>query len=577
MRRFPNRAGRGRRSLPLRRRTSRSGPFHRGPGLVAALLLLLVLGPAIATAAKNPGASPAEDPGTSPVPENPTDSAAAENPGTLVVGSKNFEESRLLAEVFAQLIEDRTGLRVERRLNLAGTAVCFEALRSGAIDLYPEYTGTGLVSLLGLPPAGGATATLGRVRREFLARWDLWWLAPLGFENSYEIAVRRRLAEEHGLRTISDLVPLAPQLRAGLGFEFVQRPDGLPGLEAAYGLHFASVQPMQQALKYQAAGAGRIDVLDVYTTDGRLLLNDLVVLADDRGFFPPYEAAALVRGETLRRHPEVGAALGLLAGAFDEEAMRGFNLRLQQGHEEPSAVARDALRGLGLLRRPGGGPSTAPAPAAGLGAYLWHERRSLARLTGQHLALTAAALALGVLVALPLGLALTRARRLAEPLIRAVGVTQTIPSIALLAFMIPLLGVGALPAVVALWIYSLFPILRNTYTGLRDADPRAVEASTALGMTPLQVLGQVRLPLAAPVIMAGIRTAGVLTVGTATLAAFIGAGGLGQPIVTGLQLADSRMILSGALPAALLALAVDGALAAFEAAVRPRGLRGEGE
>jgi osmoprotectant transport system substrate-binding protein/osmoprotectant transport system permease protein len=606
------------------------------PGRVVLAATLLLLGAAIATAGENPGtlvgenpgaasenpgtSASGENPGTSASGENPGTSASGENPGTLVgsisggssataenpgtsggstsggstsggssaaaaenpgtsgenpgtlvVGSKNFEESRLLAEVFAQLIEDRTGLRVERRLNLAGTAVCFEALRSGAIDLYPEYTGTGLVSLLGLPPAGDATATLGRVRREFLARWDLWWLAPLGFENAYEIAVRRQIAEEHGLKTISDLAPLAPELRAGLGFEFVERADGLPGLEAAYGLHFASVQPMQQALKYQAAGAGRIDVLDVYTTDGRLLLNDLVVLADDRGFFPPYEAAALVRGETLRRHPEVGAALGLLAGAFDEQAMRGFNLRLQQGHEEPAAVARDALGGLGLLRRPAGGEPPA-ATGGGLGAYLWRQRRSLARLTGQHLALSAAALALGVLVALPLGLALTRARRLAEPLIRAVGVTQTIPSIALLAFMIPLLGVGALPAVVALWIYSLFPILRNTYTGLRDADPRAVEASTALGMTPLQVLGQIRLPLAAPVIMAGVRTAGVLTVGTATLAAFIGAGGLGQPIVTGLQLADSRMILSGALPAALLTLAVDGALAALEAAVRPRGL-----
>jgi osmoprotectant transport system permease protein len=152
------------------------------------------------------------------------------------------------------------------------------------------------------------------------------------------------------------------------------------------------------------------------------------------------------------------------------------------------------------------------------------------------------------------------------------GLTQTIPSLALLAFMIPFLGVGATPAVVALWIYSLFPIVRNTYTGVREADPRAVEAATALGMTPGQVLRQIRLPLAAPVLMAGVRTAAVITVGTATLAAFIGAGGLGEPIVTGLQLADSGMILSGAVPAAALALVVDGTLALVERALRPAGL-----
>lgn len=498
--------------------------------------------------------------------------AAAQD--TVTVASKNFEESRLLAEMFAQLIEARTGLTVERRLNLAGTQVCFEALRTGAVDLYPEYTGTGLVSLLGETPKGDATSALNRVRRVFLERWDLHWLAPLGFENAYEVAVPRRLAEERNLATLSDLAAVSADLDAAFGYEFTERDDGLPGLRAVYGLEFASVQPMQQALKYQAAGAGRVDVLDVYTTDGRLLTYDLVVLRDDRDFFPPYEAAPLVRGETLRRYPEVGAALALLAGAFDEETMRRLNLRLQEEGDEPAAVARQALAGLGLLGDVTAG-GTAGLPSRHEGTfltYLWQRRGELGHRFAEHLGLTAAALALGVLLAVPLGLLLERRRDAAEPVIRAVGVTQTIPSLALLAFMIPLLGVGAVPAVVALWIYSLFPILRNTYTGVRDADPEAVSAAVALGMTPFQVLGQVRLPLAAPVIMAGVRTAAVITVGTATLAAFIGAGGLGEPIVTGLQLADTRMILSGAVPAALLALAADGLLALLEHALRPAGL-----
>ena len=489
----------------------------------------------------------------------------------IVIGSKNFEESRLLAEVFAQLIEARTNLQVERRLGLAGTQVCFEALKAGAIDVYPEYTGTGLVSILGEPAKNDPAQTLNRVRSEFLARWNLWWLSPLGFENSFEIAVPRELAEREHLATISDLARISKRLRGGFGHEFVGREDGLLGLRKVYGLEFREVEHLQQAIQYRAAREREIDALDVYTTDGRLILYNLKVLRDDRGFFPPYEAAALVRGETLARHPEVGAVLGLLAGAFDEDAMRALNLRLQERHESEAVVARDALHSLRLMKM----ERSAPAPASrrtGVLAYAWNERRDLLRQTLEHLGLSAAALLLGALVSIPLGLWLERHRRGAEPVIRVLGLFQTVPSLALLAFMIPVLGVGILPAIVALWIYSLFPIVRNTYTGVRDADPRAVEAATALGMTPGQVLRQIRLPLAAPVVMAGVRTAAVLTVGTATLAAFIGAGGLGEPIVTGLQLADSAMILSGAIPAALLALLADALLGLVERAVRPAGL-----
>ncbi len=506
--------------------------------------------------------------------------SAAPAKGRIVVGSKNFEESRLLAEMFAQLLERRTGLTVERRLGLAGTQVCFEALKSGAIDLYPEYTGTGLVTLLGETPQGSPSAILNRVRGAFLSRWDLWWLAPLGFENSFEVAVPRELALREHLTTLSDLARVAPRLTAGFGYEFVGRQDGLLGLQQVYGLKFKQVQPMQQAIQYQAAGARRIDALDVYTTDGRLVLYNLTVLRDDKGFFPPYQAVPLARGATLRRHPEIAQVLALLGGALDEDHMRALNLRLQERHESEVVVARDALAELGLGAGAGGRarkaePSQGPR-AKSLPGYLWQERATLLRRTAEHLGLSGLALALGVLVAIPFGLWLERHRPLAEPAIRILGLTQTIPSLALLAFMLPVLGVGALPAIVALWIYSLFPIVRNTFTGVRDADPRAVEAATALGMTPGQVLRQVRLPLAAPVLMAGVRTAAVITVGTATLAAFIGAGGLGEPIVTGLQLADSAMILSGAIPAAVLALLVDGVLAGVERTVRPAGLEVRG-
>ena len=492
--------------------------------------------------------------------------------GRIVVGSKNFMENKLLAEIFAQLIEARTDLSVERRLGLAGTQVCFEALRTGAIDLYPEYTGTGLVSILQQPPTGDSRTALTIVRSEFLKRWDLWWLNPLGFDNSYALAVPRSRTADIPLQTISDLARISPSLTAGFGYEFINRPDGLPGLETQYGLTFQRVQAMQQSLKYQAAAAGKIDVLDVYTTDGRLSVYDFVVLEDDQLFFPPYEASGLIRGATLEQHPELGSILGLLANAFDAKTMRQLNYRLQEGGESIEVVARDALSALHLFVTDDAAHEPIP-PQEGLFAYVWSKRTTLMNRTVEHLTLAGLALGLGILLAVPLGLLLERHHTVAEPVIRGIGLTQTIPSIALLAFMIPVFGIGMLPAVIALWIYSLFPILRNTYSGLRDAAPQAVEAARALGMTEWQILYWVRLPLAAPVIMAGVRTAGVITVGTTTLAAFIGAGGLGVPIVAGLQMANTTVILSGALPAAALALVIDGFLGKVETWIRPHGVQ----
>ena len=329
--------------------------------------------------------------------------------------------------------------------------------------------------------------------------------------------------------------------------------------------------------KYQALATGAVDVIDGYSTDGLLSKYDLVTLADDKHFFPPYEAAAVVGGRLSRERPEAIAALTMMSGMLDESRMRVLNRRIEVDGEDVKRVAADALREIGLTEASSASaPATAAAPLprslstkGSLSSYLWERRAAIWTLVLQHLLLVALALGAAIIVAVPLALGLERARRAAEPMIGALGVLETIPSIALLAFMIPLFGIGVKPALVALWIYALYPIARSAYSGVRDADPSAVEAAEALGMTPRQRLLQVRLPLAAPVIMAGIRTAAVITVGAATLAAFIGAGGLGEPIVAGLALADTNMILSGALPAAALALVVDGVLALVERAVAP--------
>ncbi len=474
----------------------------------------------------------------------------------VIVASKPFGESFVLAEMFAQLLEAR-GFRVERRRGLGATEIAFQALREGAIDVYPEYTGTGLLAILGEPPAPDPGQVFARVSREFRERYGVRWLPPLGFENTYAIAVRRETAESLGLRTLSDLARVGRTLRAGLTPDFIGRADGLPGLARAYGLGFREVRALLPAVKYQALAAGEVDAIDGYSTDGLIERYDLVVLKDDRRFFPPYEAAALVGRRLADSVPSAIAELTALSGRLDEETMRRLNRRLEVDGEPVAAIAADALRRFGLLKGNAGTTQVARAARGGLWSYLWNERGTITSLAGRHLLLVAASLAAAVAAAVPLGLALERRRRIAEPVIRGIGLLQTVPSIALLAFMIPLLGIGVVPALVALFLYSLYPILRNTYVGVRDAAPEAVSAATALGMTPGQVLRYVRLPLAAPIIMAGIRTAAVISVGTATLAAFIGAGGLGDPIAAGLALSDTRMILSGALPAAALALLVD--------------------
>ncbi|HEU4699550.1 MAG TPA: glycine betaine ABC transporter substrate-binding protein [Gemmatimonadales bacterium] len=499
----------------------------------------------------------------------------------VVVASKPFAESYLLAEMFAQLLEAR-GYAVDRRPGLGATEVAFGALRAGAIDVYPEYTGTGLIAILGERPAADPAAVYARVAAAFRERWGIRWLPPLGFENTYAIAVRRATAERYGLRTLSDLARVGGALTAGLTPDFVGRADGLPGLARAYGLRFEAVRPLVPAVKYQALAEGAVDVIDGYSTDGQIARYDLVVLADDRHFFPAYEAAALVGADLARTSPGAALALTELSGRLDVRRMRELNRRVEVDREPVAAVARDALAGLGLagLGLAGGARAPAASRAASqsrppsLLAYMLERRALLARLTLRHLLLVAGSLAAGIALALPLGLLLARVPRPAGAVLGAVGLLQTIPSLALLAFMLPLLGIGVVPALVALFLYSLYPILRNTYAGVRAADPVAAEAALSLGMTPGQVLRWVRLPLAAPVIMAGIRTAAVIGVGTATLAALIGAGGLGDPIVAGLALADARMILSGAIPAALLALVVDAGLGWMERRVTPRGVRG---
>ncbi|HEY1587924.1 MAG TPA: glycine betaine ABC transporter substrate-binding protein, partial [Polyangia bacterium] len=258
------------------------------------------------------------------------------------MASKPFGESYLLAEMFAQLLEAR-GRRVDRKPGLGATDIAFAALRTNAIDVYPEYTGTGLLAILGEQPMGDAAAVYQRVSAEFRARYGVRWLAPLGFQNSYAIAVRKSTADSLHLATLGDLARVSGQLRAGLTPDFIGRADGLPGLTRAYGVHFRDVHALVPAVKYQALDAGNVDVIDGYSTDGLIARYHLVVLADDRHFFPPYEAAALVSPRLAQNDPGAVGTLSELSGRLDVARMRASNERVEVNGEAVARVAHDAL------------------------------------------------------------------------------------------------------------------------------------------------------------------------------------------------------------------------------------------
>lgn len=475
---------------------------------------------------------------------------AGAEPPVIRVGSKSFTESYLVAEIAAQIIDGAGEARAERRLGLGGTGIVYGALVNGDIDLYPEYTGTIALAILKDPKATSFEAVRARLEPMGLVPG-----APLGFENTYALAVRRETAQRLGLATIGDLAR-HPRLVAAFDPGFLERADGWPGLQRHYGLALADVRIMEHALTYPALANGRVDVIDVFSTDGQLARLDLMLLADDRRFFPPYAALLLARRAFVERFPRTWAALERrLGGRIDTATMARLNALAELERRSFADVAATFLGHTGRAQaRPGPG-------------------HDLVALTVEHLGLVAIAVGIAVLLGVPLGIVAAQRPRLAQIALVGVGVVQTVPALALLAFMIPLFGIGTVPALVALSLYALLPIVRSTHAGLVGLDPRLVEMTTVLGLTGWRRLAWIELPLASLPIMSGIKTSAVLTVGTATLAAFIGGGGYGTLIVTGLALNDVRTILRGAIPSALLALAIHAAFEALDRVVIPPPLR----
>ncbi len=494
--------------------------------------------------------------------------ACAVETGPLVVGSKRFTESYLLGEIVRQTLQQQ-GIAAEHRQGLGNTGILEQALAGGAVDLYPEYTGTIVRELL---KRDAAPTQVGLPElNQWLAPRGLKAAVPLGFNNSYALAMSEARAAALGIERISDLTkPGAAGLRLGLSHEFMARGDGWPALRVAYGLPQSTPNGLDHGLAYEAVKAGTVDLIDVYATDAKVGRYGLRVLIDDRRFFPRYDAVLLMRAAVDPR------PLERLAGAIDNATMTAMNAQVELDGLSFEEVARRFL----TRQTAGGGASapgsTAPPTASDRRAPTFMQRLfggDFLRLGGQHLVLVFGSLSVAIAVGVPLGIAAWRRPRLAGAILGAVAVLQTVPSLALLAFLIALLGqIGLVPALLALFLYALLPIVRNTHAGLLGVPAGLAQAAASLGMTPRQSLRAVQLPLALPTLLAGVKTAAVINVGTATMAAFIGAGGFGERIVAGLAVNDNATMLAGALPAAVLALLVQAGFDAVERhLVRGRG------
>ena len=479
---------------------------------------------------------------------------AAAAPDPVRVASKAFTESVIVGEITTAALQ-RHGLPARHLRDLGGTRVVWDALLRGEVDVYPEYTGTLSQEIFGgrVPPDALGPA---------LAEKGLELGPSLGFEDGYALGMREEVAERLGIRRISDL-RTHPELRFGFSNEFMDRADGWRALQRAYALPQTRVRGLEHELAYRGLRTDALDVVDLYSTDPEIQAERLRVLEDDRHHFPEYRAVLVLRADLEKRVPGARAALQTLQDGIDAPAMIAMNAQARLHHVPEAKVAAQFLKS---HLAEDGQPPVADAKQPG------RAHRILTRL-GEHLTLVGIALAMSLVVAVPLGVLAARRRRVGQAVLAVVGVVQTIPSLALLVLMIPLLGIGTRPAIAALFHYGLLPIVRNTHAGLVGIAPDLRESADALGLPRLFRLLRVELPLAAPSILAGVKTSAIIAVGTATLGALVGAGGFGQPILTGIRLADTGLLLEGALPSAALALGVEAAFDGLERWVVPRGLR----
>jgi osmoprotectant transport system substrate-binding protein/osmoprotectant transport system permease protein len=467
------------------------------------------------------------------------------------IGSKKFTESVILGEI-ASLNMESEGFEVTHVRQLGGSRLLFNALIAGDIDIYPEYSGTIKLELLKNQDPKNSDQIV-----EILEQSGIKMTAPLGFNNTYAIGVLPETAAKLNLSKISDLINY-PELKIGLTNEFLERGDGWPGLKKVYKLPQRDVTGLDHDLAYRALENGNIDIMNLYSTDAEIPYYGLKILEDDMGYFPEYYAVYLYRTDLEKRFPQAVKALLRLEGKFNEKLISDLNRQVKLDQQPESTVASGFLK------------DTFGVEIKGEVDTVWSRvtKRSI-----EHLYLVIFSMILGIITALPLGILAYKYQKVSNLILGGVGVIQTIPSLALLVFMIPLMGISAPPAIAALFLYSLLPMVRNTHTGLISIPDSLRESADALGLPSKTILLKIELPLASRSILSGVKTSFIITIGFATLGALIGAGGYGQPILTGIRLDNYGLILEGAIPAAVMALVFQWLFDGLEYLIVPKGIR----
>lgn len=434
----------------------------------------------------------------------------------------------------AQLATKVGEAEVVRKFGLGGTGITFQALEKNEIDLYPEYTGTISEAILKEPSLKDW-----KTIKEHIEDENFQISLSLGFNNTYALAMKKEKLAKLGLSKLSQLKKFN-SLASAFSHEFVQRKDGLKNLSLHYGFKLSNVKTMEHSLAYQALSEGKVDLVEVYSTDAKIEKFDLVLLKDDLNYFPSYLAVIFSQRDFVDKYPLTYQSFERnLIGKIDNKMMTKLNALVELEGYSFAQAAKYFLEGKENTSR----------------VALWDWQKIILR-TKEHMALVFISLVLAIIIGIPLGIISAQNKYLGHFLLGANALVQTIPSLALLCLLIPFFGIGPKPATFALFLYALLPIVRGTFTGLKSIDLKLKESAILMGLTKMQRLRFVLLPLASPSIMSGIKTSAIINVGTATLAAFIGAGGLGQIIITGLALNDQQMILQGAIPAGILAIAV---------------------
>ncbi len=471
--------------------------------------------------------------------------AQSPNSDVIRIGGKVFTEQNILVDLIKIYLEDK-GYKTQTQKNLGGTFVAYEALKTGNLDLYVEYSGTSYHTIFKQEKIISENDTYLWLKERF-KKENIYLFQDLGFSNSYALIT----VQNQNYQTMKDLVKDSPNLTIGFEHEFLSRPDGFSNMLKAYDYNFKNPKTMNVGLMYEALKTKQLDVGIGYSTDGRNKAFNLKILEDNLDFFPKYKAAILAKTSVLQNHKNLESELMALSGLITATDMIQMNYEVDALKKSSNLVAKNFLISKGLIAY-----SSLKLSHNFLGLS-YPEIILIKNKLLEHIEICFIALCFSILIGFSLGVLAFEFKPLKPLVFSFVNLLQTLPSLALFGFLIPFMGIGFWPAMIALILYSILPLVHNVYIGLSEIDLDIIESCQAIGMTKLQILLQVRIPIAMPTLGAGLRTCTAIIIGTATVAAFIGAGGLGELIFQGISSLNHRMILLGAVPAALLALLAD--------------------